>query len=71
VALNTINLNQTFNFILFAMILDQSVPVGYSQYVFGTKVCEGSIFTVKVIIISREAVTQLKQNNSAIFTPVY
>jgi hypothetical protein len=31
---------------------------------------EGSIFTVKVIIISREAVTQLKQNNSAIFTPV-
>jgi hypothetical protein len=28
--LNTINLNQTFNFILFAMILDQSVPVGYS-----------------------------------------
>ena len=51
------------------MILDQSVPVGYSQYVFGTKVCEGSIFTVKVII-SREAVPQLKQNSSAIFTPV-
>jgi hypothetical protein len=37
------------------MILDQSVTVGYSQYVFGTKVCECSIFTVKVIIISREA----------------
>ena len=50
VASNTINLNETFNFILFAMILDQSVPVGYSQYVFRTKVWECSIFTGLLIM---------------------
>jgi len=33
-----------FNFMLLCcQNMHQSVPLGYGQYVFGTKVCEGSI----------------------------